>query len=108
MQGLYRFAFCTFVFALFLMTARAAFAQSTGGMSGMVQDPSGGSVPVADITVRNLETNAVLYSPRWAQMLGYEIDEIEPHVRAWERLLHPDDMDRAQVGCCVRYVGHLG
>ena len=41
----------------------------------------------------NLETGAVVYSPRWKQMLGYDpdSDEIEPHVRAWERLLHPDD-----------------
>src|SRR5919109_4325868 len=39
----------------------------------------------------NLETNAVVYSPRWKQMLGYSEDEIEPHVSAWERLVHPDD-----------------
>jgi PAS domain S-box-containing protein len=43
----------------------------------------------------NLETGAVVYSPRWKQMLGYGADEIEPHVRAWERLLHPDDKPRA-------------
>ena len=29
-------------------------------------------------------------------MFGYGEDEIEPHVSAWERLLHPDDMSRAQ------------
>ena len=29
-------------------------------------------------------------------MLGYDEDEIEPHVRSWEKLLHPDDMVRAQ------------
>jgi PAS domain S-box-containing protein len=28
-------------------------------------------------------------------MLGYEDDEIEPHVSAWERLLHPEDKPRA-------------
>ena len=41
----------------------------------------------------NLETGAVVYSPRWKQMLGYDENaaEIEPHVSAWERLLHPDD-----------------
>jgi PAS domain S-box-containing protein len=39
----------------------------------------------------NLETNAVHYSPRWKQMLGYAEEEIEPHVSAWERLVHPDD-----------------
>src|SRR5581483_10566456 len=44
----------------------------------------------------NLETGAVVYSPRWKEMLGYADDEIEPHVRAWERLLHPDDMPRAR------------
>jgi PAS domain S-box-containing protein len=44
----------------------------------------------------NLETDAVLYSPRWTQMLGYEVDEIEPQLSAWERLLHPDDMERAR------------
>jgi two-component system sensor histidine kinase UhpB len=44
----------------------------------------------------NLLTGDVVYSPRWKQMLGYAEDEIEPHVSAWERLLHPDDMPRAQ------------
>ena len=44
----------------------------------------------------NLETGSVVYSPRWKQMLGYEEHEIEPHVREWERLLHPDDMAQAQ------------
>ncbi|MGH9370543.1 MAG: PAS domain-containing protein [Vicinamibacterales bacterium] len=43
----------------------------------------------------NLETGAVLYSPRWKEMLGYSDEEIEPHVSAWEHLLHPDDRARA-------------
>ncbi|HEY2908574.1 MAG TPA: PAS domain S-box protein [Vicinamibacterales bacterium] len=43
----------------------------------------------------NLETNDVVYSARWKQMLGYEDDEIEPHISAWERLVHPDDRPRA-------------
>jgi PAS domain S-box-containing protein len=43
----------------------------------------------------NLETDAVVYSARWKQMLGYAGDEIEPHVSAWERLVHPDDRSRA-------------
>ena len=44
----------------------------------------------------NLETGTVVYSSRWKEMLGYADDEIEPHVSAWERLLHPDDMERAR------------
>jgi PAS domain S-box-containing protein len=44
----------------------------------------------------NLETGAVIYSPRWIEMLGYDPSEIEPHVSAWERLIHPDDVQLAQ------------
>jgi PAS domain S-box-containing protein len=44
----------------------------------------------------NLETGQVVYSARWKQMLGYEDEEVEPHVSAWERLLHPDDQARAR------------
>jgi PAS domain S-box-containing protein len=43
----------------------------------------------------NLETGAVVYSPRWIEMLGYDRSEIEPHVSAWERLIHPDDVEKA-------------
>jgi PAS domain S-box-containing protein len=45
----------------------------------------------------NIETNAVVYSPRWKQMLGYAEDEIEAHISAWERLVHPDDRSRADL-----------
>ena len=44
----------------------------------------------------NLDTNAVVYSPHWKQMLGYSDEEIEPHVSAWERLVHPDDRAAAE------------
>jgi PAS domain S-box-containing protein len=44
----------------------------------------------------NLDTGHVVYSVRWKQMLGYEDHEIEPHVSAWERLLHPEDHERAR------------
>src|SRR6185436_4594758 len=44
----------------------------------------------------NLETGAVVYSAEWKRMLGYADTEIEPHVSAWERLLHPDDVASAR------------
>ena len=43
----------------------------------------------------NLETGAVVYSSQWKRMLGYEDHEIEPHISAFERLIHPDDLARA-------------
>ena len=44
----------------------------------------------------NLETGSVVYSARWKQMLGYDEEDVEPTVSAWERLLHPDDHERAR------------
>jgi len=35
---------------------------------------------------------SVIFDERWAEMLGYRLDEIEPNVKAWQNLVHPDDM----------------
>lgn len=42
----------------------------------------------------NLATDAMYFSGRWKSMLGYSDDEVEPHLRALLRLLHPDDRER--------------
>ena len=40
----------------------------------------------------NVQTGWVVYDRRWAALLGYEPDEIEPRFDAWQRLIHPDDL----------------
>lgn len=47
----------------------------------------------------NLATGAVLFSQRWAEMLGYDLTEIAPNVHGWEQLTHPDDL--AQIWATV-------
>ncbi|ACI99785.1 sensor histidine kinase [Rhodospirillum centenum] len=42
----------------------------------------------------NVETGAVAFDDRWIGMLGYAREEIEPHVRAWETLTHPEERTR--------------
>ncbi len=42
----------------------------------------------------NLETNNVVFSGRWATMLGYLPDELESDYHTWERLVHPEDKPR--------------
>ncbi len=44
----------------------------------------------------NLETDEVYLSPRWKSMLGYDKDEIEPHIDAALALIHPDDRQHVQ------------
>jgi PAS domain S-box-containing protein len=39
----------------------------------------------------NIVTGEISFNERWAEMLGYGLDEIEPHVRTREKMIHPDD-----------------
>jgi PAS domain S-box-containing protein len=39
----------------------------------------------------HIPTSTVQFGGQWASMLGYSLDEIEPNVSAWEKLVHPDD-----------------
>ena len=39
----------------------------------------------------NVVSGGVSYSERCAGILGYTLNEIEPNVRSWERLVHPED-----------------
>src|SRR5215831_6286086 len=57
MACLHSLVHCAFILAFVVMPTCWVFAQSTGSVSGVVQDSTGGSVPGADITARNLETN---------------------------------------------------
>jgi len=41
----------------------------------------------------NIATGKVIFDDRWAGMLGYRVEDIEPHVSSWERLVHPDDQE---------------
>lgn len=40
----------------------------------------------------NIKTDKVDFNERWAEMKGYSINEIEPHLSTWEKLVHPDDL----------------
>jgi PAS domain S-box-containing protein len=39
----------------------------------------------------NITTGEVYLSPKWLEMLGYEVDELPRHVSTWGMLIHPDD-----------------
>ncbi len=42
----------------------------------------------------NLETDEAVFNERWAQMLGYEIEEIQNQAGSWKTLTHPDDVEK--------------
>lgn len=45
----------------------------------------------------NLETDEVVFSSRWSEIIGYDIQDIQPHIYEWRRRLHPDDQARVTI-----------
>jgi PAS domain S-box-containing protein len=43
----------------------------------------------------DLVTNGFYYSPYWWEMVGYQKNELEAESDLWRRLMHPDDLVRA-------------
>jgi|GEM_PF-4382821 len=39
----------------------------------------------------NIQTGEVEFSSRWAEMIGYKLNELEHTVKFWEDIIHPDD-----------------
>jgi len=40
----------------------------------------------------HIPSGHVTFNTRWAEMLGYRMDEIGPDISTWERIIHPDDL----------------
>jgi PAS domain S-box-containing protein len=41
-----------------------------------------------------IKTDEVTFDERWADMLGYSLDELDPSVDTWDDLIHPEDRER--------------
>ena len=52
----------------------------------------GANIGIWDITI---PTGKVVYDNRWAHMLGYTVEELEPSFTMWKELVHPEDLPRA-------------
>ena len=45
----------------------------------------------------NIQTHELVLNETWAELIGYSLDELLPYTYAtWERLLHPEDIERAR------------
>jgi len=44
----------------------------------------------------NLQTGEAFINQRRAEMVGYSVDELEPHFSSWGRMVHPDDTHKVR------------
>jgi len=42
----------------------------------------------------NMVTDEAFFDQRWCQIIGYSMDEIEPHFSSWETRVHADDSEQ--------------
>ena len=44
----------------------------------------------------NIKTGETIFNERWANMIGYTLEEISPvSIKTWEKFTHPDDLKRS-------------
>jgi PAS domain S-box-containing protein len=43
---------------------------------------------------RDVVSGHLTFNRRWTEMLGYALEEVEPHERSWQKLIHPEDLSR--------------
>jgi len=54
----------------------------------------------------NIPTNNVIFNARWAEMLGYDLSEIEQNGNSWRKLRHPDDVEKIRSALTDHMNGH--
>jgi PAS domain S-box-containing protein len=56
----------------------------------------------------NLENDLIKVNDRWADMIGYQKAELVPlHIEAWEKLCHPDDLEKSNRLLLKHFAGDL-
>ena len=54
----------------------------------------------------NVQTGETVFNDRWAQMIGYMLDELAPvSIDTWLRFVHPDDLPRSQAALQAHFAG---
>ncbi|MFB6151365.1 MAG: PAS domain-containing protein, partial [Haloarculaceae archaeon] len=53
----------------------------------------------------NVETDEVTFNEQWAEMLGYDLDDLGSNLQTWRDLVHPDDLPRAEAALEAHFAG---
>ncbi|EOU2462940.1 diguanylate cyclase [Vibrio navarrensis] len=54
----------------------------------------------------NIQTGKTEFNPRWAEIIGYQLHELEPiSIQTWLALLHPDDVKKSEKKLQAHFAG---
>ncbi len=56
----------------------------------------------------NVQTGETIFNEKWAQMVGYTLEELAPiSIKTWEALIHPEDLHQASLLLNKHFSGEL-
>ncbi|WMW24942.1 PAS domain S-box protein [Methanolobus sediminis] len=56
----------------------------------------------------NVQTDKTSFNERWAEIVGYTLDELEPlDFQTWKELVHPEDIEKAELILKKHFEGEL-
>jgi PAS domain S-box-containing protein len=56
----------------------------------------------------NIQTGGTSFNERWAEIIGYTLDELTPlDIQTWNKLIHPDDIEKATELLKKHFAGEL-
>ena len=56
----------------------------------------------------NIQTGEVTFNKRWAEMIGYTLEELSPvSIDTWKQLTHPDDLTKSEDCLARHFAGEL-
>lgn len=45
----------------------------------------------------NVQTGETEFNEKWAEIIGYSLDELNPHFDTWKKFTHPDDINKCLI-----------
>src|SRR6056297_1161515 len=56
----------------------------------------------------NVQTGETVFNEKWAEMIGYNLEEISPTtIETWKKFTHPDDLEKSQKMLEKRFKGEI-
>ncbi|MDE2389808.1 MAG: PAS domain S-box protein, partial [Betaproteobacteria bacterium] len=56
----------------------------------------------------NVQTGEVIFNPRWAEIIGYTLDELAPaSIETWLKYAHPDDLKQSEAQLEDHFAGKI-
>ena len=59
------------------------------------------------ITEWNVQTSNIVLNDRWADIIGYKLEELTPNIETWIKSVHPDDIEKANTLLKKHFTGEI-